>query len=168
MNFGSIMNWTDIILLAIVLFSGTIGLFRGIVREILSLLTWFLGIFFGFKYAAELGSFVESYVTIDSLRNIICFFSIFISVFIVSAVLKRFLADIISRGGVGFADRFFGLLFGIARGIIFICFLVFLGTLGALTEESWWYHAKFSDPLESAVKIILTWSPSKFETGRDF
>ncbi len=168
MNFGSIMNWTDIILLAIVLFSGTIGLFRGIAREILSLLTWFFGIFFGFKYATALGAFIESYVTIDSLRNIICFFSIFIGVFIVSAVIKRLLSDIISRGGVGFADRFFGLFFGIARGLIFICFLVFLGTLGALTEESWWRQAKFSDPLESAVKIILMWSPSKFEIDHDF
>ena len=162
------MNWTDIILLAIVLFSGTIGLFRGIAREILSLLSWFFGIFFGFKYAAGLGSFIESYVAIDSLRNIICFFLIFIGVFIVSAVIKRFLVDMIAKGGAGFADRFFGLFFGIARGFIFICFLVFLGGLGGLTEQSWWRQAKVAEPLENAVKIILVWSPSKFETDRNF
>ena len=162
------MNWTDIILLAIVLFSGTIGLFRGLAREILSLLSWFFGIFLGFKYAADLGYFVESYVAIDSLRNIICFFLIFVGVFVVSALIKRFLADVIVRGGAGFADRFFGLFFGIARGFIFICLLVFLGGLGALTEESWWRQAKFAEPLESAVKIILVWSPSKFETDRNF
>ena len=116
------MNWTDIILLAIVLFSGTIGLFRGLAREILSLLSWFFGIFFGFKYAAGLGSFVESYVAIDSLRNIICFFLIFIGVFVVSALIKRFLADVIARGGAGFADRFFGFFFWDCSRIHFYLF----------------------------------------------
>ena len=86
MNFGSVMNWTDIILLAIVLFSGTIGLFRGIAREIISLLSWIFGIYFGFKYAAILGSFIESYIAIDSLRNVICFLLIFIGVFVLSLI----------------------------------------------------------------------------------
>jgi membrane protein required for colicin V production len=162
------MNWTDIILLAIILFSGTIGLFRGITREVLSILTWVFGLFLGFQYAASLGSLIESYIAIDSLRNVICFFLIFIGVFVLSAAIKRFLADIISKGGVSFADRFFGLFFGIARGFIFICFLVFLGGLAALNEESWWQQAKFSAPLESAVKIILVWSPSKFKTDLNF
>jgi membrane protein required for colicin V production len=168
MNFGSVMNWTDIILLAIVLFSGTIGLFRGIAREIISLLSWIFGIYFGFKYAAVLGSFIESYIAIDSLRNVICFLLIFIGVFVFSAVIKRFLSNLISKGGAGFADRFFGLIFGIARGFVFIFFLIFLGGLGALTEEPWWRQAKFAEPLESAVKIVLVWSPSKFETDLNF
>ena len=126
------------------------------------------GLFLGFKYTVMLGSLMEPYVAIDSLRNVICFFLIFIGVFVSSAVIKRFLADLISRGGVGFADRFFGLLFGIARGLILTCLLVFLGGLAALNEEPWWQQAKFAAPLESAVKIILVWSPSKFETDLNF
>jgi membrane protein required for colicin V production len=138
------------------------------VREFLSLVSWILGIFFGFKYAAALGLFLESYITIDSLRNVICFILIFISVFVLFAFIKRLLADIIAKGGIGFADRFFGLIFGMVRGFIFICLMVFLGGLTALNEEVWWQQARFSDPLETAVQTILVWSPSKFEMNFNF
>lgn len=168
MNFGSTMNWTDIILLSILLFSGTVGVFRGFVSEVLSLLSWFFGIFLGFKYAATLGSFAEAYISISGLRNVICFFIIFVCVFVFFGFGKRLLAGIIAEGGIGFADRIFGLLFGFARGFVFICLMVFLGGLTTLTDEVWWQEARFSTPLERTVQAILVWSPSKFETNFNF
>ena len=53
------MTIFDYIILAITIGSTLFGLWRGVVREILGLLAWFIGIYLGINYGEVVGTMLE-------------------------------------------------------------------------------------------------------------
>ena len=57
------------------------------------------------------------------------------------------------------ADRFFGALFGLARGFAILFVAVLLGGLVGMAREPWWAHSLFAPAMESAVIAAKPWLP---------
>ena len=45
------MNWIDYLLIALIVFSCVAGLMRGLLREVISLLTWVAGVVIAWNYS---------------------------------------------------------------------------------------------------------------------
>ena len=74
-----------------------------------------------------------------------------VGVLILAALLRYLLRELLRAAGLGATDRFFGALFGIARGLAVAFVVVLIGGLAGVAKEPWWRDALFSAPLESAV-----------------
>jgi len=80
-------------------------------------------------------------------------------VLLLAAFLRFLLRELLKAAGLGATDRFFGALFGLARGLAITFAVVLIGGLVGVSREPWWANAMFSPPLETAVIAAKPWLP---------
>ena len=123
------MNGVDTAILAVLGISSLIGVWRGLIREMLSLLAWAAAFITARLYADGVsGSLAETLPAIDneSLRYVLSFALIFLAVLMLGALLSHLVASLMSLSGMRPMDRILGGLFGVLRGAVLVVAVLFL------------------------------------------
>ena len=116
----------DIIIFALVFLSSIYGLYRGLIRELISLLSWIGAFILAISVSPKLANWLDPNWAGESLRLIFSFSAIFIGVLIVSSFMQFIVGRFLNLVGLGGLDRFLGLIFGLARGFIISTILLVL------------------------------------------
>lgn len=153
------MTVFDYIFLGILALSAGVGLWRGLVSEIIALVAWVVALLAGWLYSAEVAMMLSGTIDDPMWRQVAAFALLFVGVLLLAAVLRFLLRELLRAAGLGPADRFFGTLFGLARGLAIAIVLVMFGGLVGMATESWWAEAMFAPPLETAVVAAKPWLP---------
>ncbi|MGL1832826.1 CvpA family protein [Rhodocyclaceae bacterium SMB388] len=153
------MTVFDYIFLGILALSAAVGLWRGLVSEIIALLAWVLALGVGWLYSARVATMLAGVIAEPVWRQVAAFALLFVGVLLIAAVLRFLLRELLRAAGLGPADRFFGTLFGLARGVAIAIVLVLFGGLVGIAAEPWWTNALFAPPLETAVIAAKPWLP---------
>ena len=132
------MNWLDYGILGFILLSTIIGLRRGFLREIFSMVALGLSLIIAFMFSDKVSPLFQDYIPIPSMRQIVAFTALLIVMLIIMAMLNYILAAIISMNDIGGIDLLLGMFFGIARGVIMITAFVFLFGFTPFPRDSWW------------------------------
>jgi membrane protein required for colicin V production len=136
------MTVLDYVLLVIVALSALVGLWRGLVSEVVALLAWIVALIAAWLYASQVAVMLDDVIAEPAWRQVAGFALIFIGVLLLAAVLRFLLRELLRAAGLGPADRMFGTFFGIARGLA----IAFVRSL-------------FAPPLETAVVASKPWLP---------
>ncbi len=145
----------DIILVATVVLSALAGIWRGFVREVLSLLTW-LCAFLGALY---FGPWVAEWLDVGSgnVRAIVGYAAIFLVVLVVGVAGQKLMAWLTDAAGLTGIDRALGLAFGVSRGLL-ICLVALIAIRPFFEDADWWRAAvlppvsrEFEDKLHELV-----------------
>ncbi len=147
----------DIVLSIIVLISALIGLYRGLVKELLSLLAWVAAFVVAIYYSDTLAAYVPSSWGGSPVRTVIAFVVLFIGTLVGASLLQWLLARLVAGTGLSGTDRFLGLLFGGARGLV-VCVVLLMGLREVAHETSWWRASKLQPELlafEDDVRALL-------------
>jgi len=135
------MNWLDGIILGILALSVLIGLMRGLVAEVLSLVTWIAAFWVAAVFGPDVAALFEHSISLPMARiglgYAICFFGILLLGMLVRFAARR----LIWSTGLTGMDRLLGVLFGFVRGALVVTILVFLVGLTAVTREPWWQQS---------------------------
>jgi membrane protein required for colicin V production len=123
------LDWIFIVLLAIL---GVRCMARGFVAEILSVASVLGGLLAGlllYKPAGEL--FVSWGLTAEpaALPGVLGFAAAFLIVYLVVKLVERLLKEGIEEAELGGIDRFFGLVLGLAEGLIVVALVLVLMSL---------------------------------------
>ncbi len=153
------MTIFDFVVLIIFIVSILLSIVRGIVRESLSLAGWVIAYMVAKAFAKDFVTVLPLSITDDSLRMLVSFFAIFLSVLIVMSMVTMLASALIRTVGLGSVDKFFGALFGFARGLLVVLLLVLSAGLTTLPQEPFWRKALLSKPLETGVIMIIPWLP---------
>jgi membrane protein required for colicin V production len=132
---------------------------RGAVREILAIAGWIAALYVARTYASQLVPLLPPDIPTEPLKVLAAFVILMLGVLLVASLLSIALASIIRKIGLNWLNRSLGGLFGLARGLLIVCVLVFLAGLTNLPKEELWTNAMFSAPLEVLVKSMLPWLP---------
>lgn len=138
-----------------------VSMMRGAVREMLSIIGWLAAFYVAKTYATQLMPLLPQDIPTDSLRVLAAFIILFLGVLLVVSLLSIALSSILNKIGLSWLNRFFGALFGFAKGLLIVCILVFLAGLTSIPKDARWTNAMFSSPLEALVKAALPWMPQK-------
>ena len=88
------MNWTDYVIIALLVFSSIAGLMRGLLREIVSLVTWLAAVVLAWQYSGLLEPHLGGALSGDSVRPWAARAIIFIVVLLIGmaigAIVSRF------------------------------------------------------------------------------
>jgi membrane protein required for colicin V production len=155
-------NWFDCAVLAIILVSSLLGVWRGIVSEILSLLAWIVAFFIARAAANEAAQLLAPMLTElnnPALRYMAGFAAVFAGVLILFAIIRLLISSLLRALGLGWTDRTLGALFGLGRGLLVAWLGVLLAGLTSLPQQSWWRAAALTPPLETAVVASKPWLP---------
>ena len=132
----------DLVVIGVVALSACIGLVRGLVREVLSLIIW-IAAFVGAFY---FGPLVDDWMGLDwDWDNVAGYVAVFVAVLVLGSLAKHLMARLIEATGLTGLDRTLGLAFGGARGLL-IC-LVGLVAVRPFAEHADWWRASFTRPM---------------------
>ena len=110
------MNLLDMAIVVILSFCLIRGLFRGIVKELSSIIGVFGGFYAAYTYYMVLANLVSMWLPNLVYPNIISFLLIFCSVFIIISVIGIIIKYILNISFLAWADRIFGSVFGLIKG----------------------------------------------------
>lgn len=153
------MTVFDYIFMGVLILSAAVGMWRGLVSEVISLVAWLVALLAAWQFSGEAAPLFAGWIAEPAWRQVAGFGLIFVAVLLCAALLRFLLRELLKAVGLGAADRLFGALFGLARGLAVALLIVLLGGVIGLARESWWTNATFSPPLETAVIAAKPWLP---------
>jgi len=146
------MSSIDYAILVVIVLSALIGIWRGFVREALSLLIWVVAFWVAYSWSQTLAPMLDGFIVDPGLRLIVSFVVLFLAVHIVGFIVSRLLSVLIRSVGLKGVDRVAGGGFGLLRGVIVIAVLVLLAEMTPITQEVMWQQSfmvpVFKDALE--------------------
>ena len=126
------INTLDIVILATVAISAVVGLFRGFVREVLSLVAWAGAAWISLTFHEPAKHLVRGVINDPQWAGIIAGAGLFILSLIVLMLIAGYLSRGVKRASMlGPADRTLGLVFGVLRGVVVLA-LTYLGVVNTL------------------------------------
>jgi membrane protein required for colicin V production len=131
------------------------SMMRGAMREMLSIVGWLAALYVAKTYSTQLVPLLPQDIPTDSLSLLAAFLILFLGVLLVVSLLSIALSSILKKIGLSWLNRFFGALFGFAKGLLIVFILVFLAGLTNIPKDINWTNAMFSSPLEALVKTAL-------------
>ena len=142
------MNWLDVILLLPLLVGLVRGLMRGLISEIIAIVVVILGVI-GARFAAPPFSkwLLAQYAWPQGVCDVVAYTLIFLAIAIILSILARLLTKLLRKIHLGWANRLFGGLFGMAKYAILVLVAVFIMDK---TNESFHYLDK-SPVVQSSV-----------------
>ena len=156
------MTPADYAIMIILLLSAVLGLVRGFLREVASLLIWMLGFWLAVRYAPGLGD-VFSFVKTSTDRLLLGYGVILVATLIVSTVVGLLLKKLVESSGAGVGDRSLGTLFGVARGVVIVITLILVGEMSLAPLPSWWHDSKLIPYAGPLVKVARRMAPARVD-----
>jgi membrane protein required for colicin V production len=147
----------DYLLLAILALSAFMGVFRGFVKEALSLLGWVVAIWCAWQFGGPIANWLPSFVGDPVIRLWSARLCLVISVLILSGVVSAIISFMMGRSGLDGTDRVIGMVFGLARGVILIGVTVNLLQFAGFEQDPWWDESKlipYAAPIADTLSEI--------------
>ena len=154
------MTIFDYLVLFVLISSIIVSTLRGLVKEILSLVSWIVAFVVANMYGATLAPMLPAIIPGDMVRLIVAFIALFIGVRLLMGLLMMAVDALVKASGLSLADRGLGGLFGLARGIVIVLAGVIVAGMTELPKQDFWTHAMFSPMAETGVRTVKPFLPA--------
>ena len=158
-------SYLDAALIAIVGISGIVAMYRGLTREVLSILSWVAAagacVFFVLKYKEEARGIANQFHAPVLVAQVAIGGIIFLIVLIIVHLITARISDTVLDSRVGAIDRILGLLFGLARGFVLVVipFMFYESFVDKPEQQYPWVRDAMSRPwiksTGDSLKIML-------------
>ena len=105
------------------------------------------------SFANKLADLFQGHVHNPSVRVGLAFFIIFAIVLIAGAVINFMITRVVAKTGLSGTDRLFGVVFGVARGVLFVSIGLLLARMTTAQQNDVWKQAK----LVSSFEPVENW-----------
>jgi membrane protein required for colicin V production len=136
------MNPADIIVLAVLALSVLIGLWRGFVAEVLSLVCWIAAFWVAWMFGDAVAAWYGQWLQHPAARVIAGYLTCFLGVLVAGALVGWLLRKLIQGSGLSGTDRVLGMLFGLVRGVLLVVVIVLVMELTPLAGAAWWQQSQ--------------------------
>jgi len=158
----------DYIVLFVIVCSVIISTMRGLIKEILSLISWIVALVLANAYGSTVAEWLPAVIPGQLSRLIVAFLLLFVGVRILMALLMRALDALIKASGLSLADRGLGGLFGLARGCVIVMAMVLVCGMTSIPQQSFWKDALLSPVAVAAVKTVMPFLPGSITDHMQF
>jgi membrane protein required for colicin V production len=152
------MNSLDYAVTVILLLSMLLGLWRGLISEVLSLTGWPIAIVLSKLTAGSIATVLP--IEQEELRIAAAYALVFVAALIACGIVSRLIARMLKAIGSDWTDRAMGGLFGILRGGLVVLVLVWLAGLTHVPQQAFWRGSLTGRSLEDIALLTKSWLPS--------
>ena len=152
------MNILDYAIMVITVLSVLVGLWRGFVREAISLGVWVAAFWLAYALAGSVEVYLIGWISDEALRLGAAFVIIFLAVHMLGFVVSFVALKLVKSVGLGSVDRAAGGGFGVLRAVVVISVAVLLAGFTPLKEEPFWTQSYFVDIFQE----LLVWVEQRY------
>ena len=156
------MTWLDYALIGVFAVSMVLGVWRGLVREVLSVLGWIIAFLAANLLAGPLGPEMPQSIPTPELRVAAAYVAVFAASLIVTSLVGLLLSKIVKAVGLGGLDRALGALFGAARGLLIVLVAALLAGLTSAPRQPFWRDSVSGPLLVHAAQALKPLLPQTF------
>ena len=121
-NFTAV-DWAIIAVLGL---SILLSLWRGFVREAVSLAGWIAAFVIANMFVGEMAVFLQQWIANVTGRYVAAYALLFAGMLMVAGIAGKLSAQVVKVTGLTLLDRLLGTVFGFARGIIIVLVVVYV------------------------------------------
>jgi len=149
----------DYVVLGIVAVSLMLGLWRGVVSELIALAAWVMAFMAALEFGADAGKAIFTGLADPAIRVLAGCVLVFVGVLVFMSLIRLAVRSMVKALGLSLSDRLLGMFFGLARGVLLVMLLVAAGGMTSAPQQPWWKEATLAPPLETAVLVAKPWLP---------
>ncbi|MBU0970921.1 MAG: CvpA family protein [Proteobacteria bacterium] len=154
------MNGFDVLVLVIISLCSIRGYFKGLIREVSGIIGVIVGFYGANTYYPKLTPFLETLIDTPGTRSLICFLVLFCGILVFISLVAGLIRKFLSLVFLGWVDRFFGFVFGAAKGVLIVS-VFFIVTMTFIPAESRFLSNSKSVPHIARVSSAMTLFISK-------
>ncbi|AAO26892.1 colicin V production-like protein [Buchnera aphidicola str. Bp (Baizongia pistaciae)] len=156
------MNVIDCISIIVIIISAVISFFRGFLQELSSIFIWIVGVCVFFRYYSFFSIF-STYVRNIFLKNIISYIVFFVFFLFFKSIFDYCIIIFIEKCGISLINKIFGMFFGIIRGVLFLCIvLFFLELLTNFAYNKYFKNSFFVPYFNCFIKVVIKYLFKKY------
>ncbi|BAF86532.1 MULTISPECIES: CvpA family protein [Azorhizobium] len=151
----------DLILIGVMLISGLLAMVRGLIREVLSIVSWVAAAGVTVYFYPQLLPVTKQYIAQDMVATAVTVGGLFLGTLLIVTILSARLSDAVLDSRIGALDRTLGFAFGLARGflVMVIAFLFFNWLVPDKSQPPWVLNAKSRPVMQNAGNWIVSLLP---------
>ncbi len=154
-----ILDW---IFLGVLLVSLLMGAWRGLVYEVLSVLTWIGAFFLAQWFALDVSQKLPITEVSESVRYAAGFVLVFVISVFAGGLLARLVKKMFAAVGLEPADRTLGAAFGLIRGVVLLLAATVVMGMTPLRANEWWRESAGAGMTVAALKGLKPVLPEEF------
>jgi membrane protein required for colicin V production len=152
------MTPIDYAIIVIILLSIFFGCFRGFIRELLSLIGWFLAFYTANFFTDSLYQYIP-FALDDTIKYITGYFIIFLLVLIFASIIIKLINKFIKSVGLSFSNFILGGFFGFTRGVLIIFVMILLLEKTSFSLNPGWANSTYIPIIKKSVENTLPYLP---------
>jgi membrane protein required for colicin V production len=153
------VTWLDYAVLGLLALSTAWGVWRGLVREVISLAGWVLAFIAANLLAEPLADALARLISNPDLRVIAAFVAIFVVTLTLATLAAIALSKALKAAGLRGLDRTLGGAFGVARGLLIALAFALVAGLTSFPQHPTWKQSFTGPMLGRTVIQLKPWLP---------
>ncbi len=155
------MNILDWIIIAVIAVSGLISVWRGFVKEAISLATWIAAFLVALFFAPNLAVLLPEAIESPLMRWGIAAVGLFMATLLVGGLFNFLVSRLVEKTGLTGTDRSLGIVFGVLRGLVIVAIGVLVVGDTAIEQEPWWADSTLAPYFEPLAEWIRQAYPAE-------
>jgi membrane protein required for colicin V production len=148
----------DYLIIALIAISAIVGLARGLLREVIALVTWIVALLVAWHLAPSLEPYLGGWLASPHVRPWVARAILLFCVLLIGAGIGAVTVHLVRLSIFSSMDRFLGFVFGLVRGLVILGVFVLFCQMLRLDGESWWHHSlliPYGEHLAGAVRLLV-------------
>jgi membrane protein required for colicin V production len=155
----AVLDW---ILAAVLLLSFLLGAWRGLVYEVLSVISWIAAFVLAQLFAPQVAQMFTLGGSGEAVRYAVAFMGVFIVVVFAGGLLAWITKKMIDAVGLRPIDRALGAMFGLLRGALLVLAVGIVINMTPLKRVEWWTESQGAALATAALKAMKPVLPDQF------
>jgi len=156
----NLLDWSFIIIIGV---SAIYGLFKGLIKEVVSLLAVIIGLILASRFYEGISSLLKNLGLGEQAAKILSFFVLFIVIFIAIVLIGRLIHKFVHAIFLGWLNRLGGIGFGFIRGIIVSSIIIIILTITLSEKAPILTQSKLTPHIMSVSKVLLSFVPEDLQ-----
>lgn len=139
-----------------------LGAWRGLVYEVLSVLSWIAAFILAQVFAPEVAAWLPMGQSPQALKHAAAFLLVFAVVVFAGGLLAWLVKKLVEAVGLRPVDRALGAGFGLLRGALLLMAIAIVVNMTPMHRDDWWTESKGAAMSTAAVKQLKPVLPERF------
>ncbi len=155
----TMLNWLDWVIIVVLAVSTLLSVWRGFVREAISLAAWVAAFVVANLFVDQMASLLATWISNITGRYVAAYAILFVGTLMLGSLLGMLARQLVKVTGLSVLDRLLGTVFGFARGVILILVCAFVLRQLVPPGDLQWLH---QSQLMPQLDMLAQWTQNLF------